>query len=93
MPKPKKKTTKRKATRKPAAKRNTTVHDLFSEDTLNLSVYGVSGTGKTTFWSTFPGPIRVFLFSGIANPGELKSIALEDREKIEPVIFDSIDEF
>lgn len=93
MPSPKKKTTKKKTAKRRQGTPQTDVHSLFSEDTINLSVYGRSGTGKTTFWSTFPGPIRVFLFSGIANPGELKSIALEDRHKVTPVVFDSIDEF
>jgi hypothetical protein len=37
-------------------------------------VFGHSGTGKTTFWSTFPGPILAFVCSGSDNPDELMSI-------------------
>jgi hypothetical protein len=66
--------------------------DLFGSDDITVSVYGRSGTGKTTFWSTFPGPIRVILFSGVANPGELKSVAVADREKITAFVFNSTQE-
>ncbi len=41
---------------------------------LKMLVYGESGTGKTTFWATFPKPILVALCSGVDDPGELLSL-------------------
>ena len=52
---------------------------------ISLSLYGSSGTGKTTLWSSFPGPILVILCSGGKIPGELKSVAVADRAKIKKV--------
>jgi len=62
-------------------------------DSLKMLVYGRSGTGKTTFWSTFPGPILTLVCSGGNRPGELKSIDTEEmREKVTPTIIDSTDQ-
>lgn len=41
---------------------------------IKILIYGRSGTGKTTLWSTFPKPILAILCSGGDNPGELRSI-------------------
>jgi hypothetical protein len=46
------------------------------DDPIQLLLYGRSGTGKTTVWSTFPKPILGIICSGgTRNPGELRSIA------------------
>jgi hypothetical protein len=46
------------------------------DDPIQLLLYGRSGTGKTTVWSTFPKPILAIICSGgTRNPGELRSIA------------------
>jgi hypothetical protein len=46
----------------------------FDSDGVKLNVYGRSGTGKTTFWATFPKPILALVCSGGQKPGELRSI-------------------
>lgn len=62
-------------------------------DTVRMLLYGQSGTGKTTLWATFPGPILCLICSGGNKPGELRSINTpEYREKITPkVITSSLD--
>jgi hypothetical protein len=53
---------------------------------IKILLYGRSGTGKTTLWSTFPGPILSIICSGSSNPGELRSVDTpENREKISTV--------
>lgn len=47
---------------------------------VKLLLYGESGTGKTTFWSTFPEPILALVCSGGKNPGELLSIDTEENK-------------
>jgi len=50
---------------------------------IKLSLYGVSGTGKTTLWATFPKPILALVCSGGSKPGELRSInTAENRKQI-----------
>jgi len=52
-------------------------------DGIRMNAYGRSGTGKTTFWGTFPGPILALICSGGSKPGELKSLNTpEMRRKI-----------
>lgn len=59
-----------------------------------MLVYGQSGTGKTTFWATFPGPILCLLCSGGAKPGELRSInTAEYRKKVKPRVIASVREY
>lgn len=48
--------------------------DFSSDDGIKVNVYGRSGTGKTTFWATFPKPILALVCSGGNRPGELRSI-------------------
>lgn len=58
-----------------------------SEDGIKILLYGRSGTGKTTLWSTFPGPILAVISSGgRRKSGELRSIDTpEMRKKISKV--------
>ena len=60
-----------------------------SEEGISLCLYGESGTGKSTLASTFPGPILWCIRSGGKNPGEIKSVAKEDRKKIKKLILQS----
>lgn len=54
-------------------------------DAARILVFGQSGTGKTTFAGTFPGPTLWLLCSGGNKPGELRSIDTpENRRKITP---------
>lgn len=55
-----------------------------SRGELKISLYGKSATGKTTLWSSFPGPILAILCSGGQGTNELDSVSPEDRKKIEP---------
>lgn len=57
---------------------------------IKMLLYGQSGTGKTTFWATAPGPILCLVCSGGSLPGELRSIDTpEYRKKITARIVDS----
>lgn len=59
----------------------------FDEDEgIKLLLYGRSGTGKTTLWSTFPGQILAMIRSGGKRPGELRSInTVANRKRIKTV--------
>lgn len=60
-------------------------------EVIRMLLYGESGSGKTTFWATFPGPILVLLCSGGNRPGELKSINTpEYRAKITPRVINTM---
>lgn len=63
----------------------------FDEDEgIKIMIYGRSGTGKTTLWSTFPSPILVAICSGGIKPGELRSIdTAENRKRISQVVIQS----
>lgn len=50
-------------------------------DGIKLNLYGRSGTGKTTFWATFPKPILAIICSGGKKPGELRSINTPEYRK------------
>lgn len=69
------------------------------EGNLKILIYGRSGTGKTTFWGTFPGPILVLVCSGGVKSGEcltLKDKKLLAKKDIFPHLVKSsveIDEF
>lgn len=57
---------------------------------LTVLLYGRSGTGKTTFWATFPAPILVLICSGGVKPGELRSIDTpENRKRIKKLVLQS----
>jgi len=63
-----------------------------ASDGISINIYGRSGTGKTTLWATFPGPILCLVCSGGKRPGELRSVDTpEYREKITPRIVTSAD--
>lgn len=58
-----------------------------------MLLYGRSGTGKTTLWSTFPKPILAVIVSGGSRPGELRSVdTRENRETIQQVVLQSSSE-
>jgi hypothetical protein len=50
-------------------------------DGIRMMVYGRSGTGKTTLWSTFPKPILAIIASGSSQPGELRSVDTPELRK------------
>jgi hypothetical protein len=52
------------------------------DDNLRMVVYGESGTGKTTFWASFPKPILVLVCSGGNQPEELRSIDTPEMRKV-----------
>lgn len=53
-------------------------------------LYGQSGTGKTTLWSTFPGPILAMICSGGNRPGELRSVDTEaNADRIRNIVIDN----
>jgi hypothetical protein len=57
-------------------------------------VYGQSRTGKTTLWSSFPGPILALVCSSGLRPGELRSINTpEMRKKVKATVISSTDQF
>lgn len=62
------------------------------DDGIKLSVYGRSGTGKTTLWSSFPKPILAVIFSGGLNSGELRSIPAADRDSVFSIEPESLEE-
>src|SRR5690606_1528762 len=89
MPKIVKQSVKNKT--KPKKKGGSTLAGMQSAwdfvDGIKMLIYGRSGTGKTTFWSSFPGPILALICSGGRQPGELRSINTPElRKKITPVI-------
>lgn len=69
----------------PKPKASESAWDLASN--VRLLIYGQSGSGKTTFCSTFPDPILWLICSGGNRPGELRSIDTpENRKRITPRI-------
>lgn len=66
----------------------------YQDTGISMSIYGKSGTGKTSFWSTFPGPILAICCSGTTKrkSGELRSVLPRDRKKIHPVTLHHTDE-
>ena len=61
---------------------------------IKLLLYGMSATGKTTFWATAPKPILALICSGGNKPGELRSInTAEYRKSITPLVVGSTDDF
>jgi hypothetical protein len=74
-------------TKKRSSSKTSSIFDTLKECNedeggLKLHLYGRSGTGKTTLWSSFPGPILAIICSGGRKPGELKSVPLDKRSEI-----------
>lgn len=57
---------------------------------LKCLIYGKSKTGKTRTAATFPGPILWIICSGGNRGGELRSIALADRSKVQSVTINNV---
>lgn len=51
------------------------------DEGIKITLYGKSGTGKTTLWSSFPSPILAIICSGGSRPGELRSINTPENKK------------
>lgn len=83
---------------KPRAKKTGSILDRIEEvsfdenDGISILLYGQSGSGKTTCWSTFPGKILAVVISGGNKPGELRSISIADRKRIRKVELETSDE-
>ncbi len=57
------------------------------DDGIKVLLYGMSGSGKTSLWSTFPSPILSLICSGSDKPGELRSVDTpENRKRIQQVV-------
>ena len=80
-----------KQTVKPRKKKSAARSAWDMDTGVKINLYGRSGTGKTTLWATFPGPILALICSGGKQPGELHSIDTpEYRKKITaPTISDA----
>lgn len=92
MPKIKKQTPVKKVTRKRKTG-GSAVSRIESamgseDDFIKINLYGRSGTGKTTLWSSFPKPILALVCSGGSKPGELRSIAAKDKKQIDKVVLE-----
>ena len=60
------------------------------DEGVKLSLYGRSGTGKTTFTSSAPKPLLYIICSGGNRPGEMRSInTAENRKTISQVTLES----
>lgn len=63
------------------------------DEGIKINLYGKSGSGKTSLWATFPGPILAIICSGGSRPGELRSIDTPaNRKKIKSVVIESSSE-
>lgn len=51
------------------------------DEGIKIALYGRSGTGKTTLWSSFPKPILAIICSGHQRAGELRSIDTPENRK------------
>ena len=51
------------------------------EEFLKILLYGGSGSGKTTFWGSMPGPILSVICSGGNKTGELRSLNTPEMKK------------
>jgi len=73
---------KKRTRKKPSSRLMDQAGAFEEEEFLRMVVYGRSGTGKTTLWSTFPKPIFAIICSGGKNAGEGLSIDPEAKKQI-----------
>ena len=68
-------------------------YDATADHGLKIALYGVSGTGKTTFWSTFPAPILAIICSGgRKQAGELQSLGDRHSSRVRTVTLQQAEE-
>lgn len=61
---------------------------------LIIMIFGDSGTGKTTLWGTFPGPILAYICTSLETSGELISLDTpEMRAKIDSRLITNLTQF
>lgn len=93
MPRVKKQSPTKRATRKRGGVLSRLKSGWDFCDSISVLLYGRSGTGKTTFWSTFPKPILAVICSGGKQPGELKSIDTPSiRKNVTPCIVNEVND-
>lgn len=64
-----------------------------NDEGIKILLYGMSGSGKTTTWATFPKPILSIICSGGNKSGELRSVNTpENRKTISQVVLESSSE-
>lgn len=61
--------------------RVTSLQEAIPTDGLKINLYGQSGTGKTTFWATFPKKILALVCSGGNKAGELLTLNTPEYHK------------
>ncbi len=65
----------------------------FQNTGIKMLIYGKSGTGKTSLWGSFPGPILAVICSGGTKPGELRTLdAPEFHAKVKTVTLEASSE-
>lgn len=57
-----------------------------------MLLYGEAGTGKTTFWATFPRPMLVLICEGMQRNNDLDSLSDEQREGVHDVVVEGSQE-
>ena len=68
------------------------IAEIDEEEGIKILLYGKSATGKTTLWSSFPGPILVMVCSG-TKTGELLSVNTPElRKKISRITLEGVDD-
>lgn len=57
-----------------------------SGEGLSMLLYGEAGTGKTTFWATFPRPLLAVICEGVLKNDDLSSLSQETLEGVYDVV-------
>lgn len=65
--------------------------DTIDRSYLKMVIYGEAGSGKTSFWTTFPGRKLVLIFSGGKQSGELLSLSDKELEDVDVLRVDPED--
>lgn len=63
------------------------LQDVMPTDGVKINIYGQSGTGKTTFWATFPKKILALVCSGGNRSGEMLSLNTPEYHKSIDVLY------